>query len=226
MTDSTSQRFYENLPYFLDALVTGAVITVEVTCGALVLSLIIGLLLACLKTTNSRFFAVIIHIYVEVFRAVPVLTQLFIIYFGLASIGLKFDPIPAAILGFGLNGGAYLAEVFRSGIEGIDAGQTEAAKAIGMRKSMILTSIIIPQAIRIILPSLANFSIGLLKDTSLASAVAAPELSFQGHMLIDRTFLSTQVYCLVALFYLALSLPLSYLSRVLERRFGRGLHKR
>ncbi|MCM2475540.1 amino acid ABC transporter permease [Rhizobium sp. CG5] len=226
MTEGTWLRFYDNLPYFLEALATGAVMTVTVTFGALVVSLLIGFLLACLKTTGSRVISVIIYVYVEIFRAVPVLTQLFIIYFGLASIGIRFDPIPAAIIGFGLNGGAYLTEVFRAGIQGVDRGQTEAAQAIGMRRVMILTSIVMPQAIRLILPSLANFSIGLLKETSLASAVAAPELSFQGHMLIDRTFLSTQIYCLVALVYLALSLPLSYLSRVLERRFGRGVHTR
>ena len=196
--------------------------TVIVTAGALVVSLVLGLLLACLKTTGSRVFAVFVYVYVEIFRAVPVLTQLFIIYFGLATIGIKLDPIPAAIIGFGLNGGAYLAEVFRAGLEGIDRGQNEAAKAIGMPQPMILGMIILPQAIRIVLPSLANFAIGLLKETSLASAVAAPELSFQAHMLVDRTFLSTQIYCMVALVYLALSLPLSSLSRRLERRFGRG----
>lgn len=223
MTEGSWLRFYENLPYFLDALAAGAVMTVIVTFGALIVSFVIGLLLAALKSTGSRFFAVIIYVYVEIFRAVPVLTQLFIIYFGLASIGIRFDPIPAAILGFGLNGGAYLSEVFRAGIEGVDRGQSEAAKAIGMPRTMILISIVLPQAIRMVLPSLANFSIGLLKETSLASAVAAPELSFQGHMLIDRTFLSTQVYCLVALVYLALSLPLSFLARVLERRYGRGI---
>ncbi|BCH62019.1 amino acid ABC transporter permease (plasmid) [Agrobacterium vitis] len=223
MTEGAWLRFYDNLPYFVNALFAGVVMTVIVTLGALVVSLLLGLMLACLKATGSRTFAVLIYVYVEVFRAIPVLTQLFIIYFGLATIGIKLDPIPAAIIGFGLNGGAYLAEVFRAGIEGVDRGQTEAAKAIGMPPAMILFSIVLPQAIRIILPSLANFSIGLLKETSLASAVAAPELSFQAHMLIDRTFLSTQIYCLVALVYLALSLPLSYLSRALERRFGRGV---
>lgn len=222
MTDSTWHRFYENLPYFVSALAEGTVMTVIVTAGALVVSLVLGLLLACLKTTGSRVFAVFVYVYVEIFRAVPVLTQLFIIYFGLATIGIKLDPIPAAIIGFGLNGGAYLAEVFRAGLEGIDRGQNEAAKAIGMPQPMILGMIILPQAIRIVLPSLANFAIGLLKETSLASAVAAPELSFQAHMLVDRTFLSTQIYCMVALVYLALSLPLSSLSRRLERRFGRG----
>jgi polar amino acid transport system permease protein/cystine transport system permease protein len=223
MTDGAWLRFYENLPYFLGALSAGAVMTVIVTLGALVVALVLGLILACLKTSGSRVISFFVYIYVEVFRAVPVLTQLFIIYFGLATVGIKLDPIPAAIIGFGLNGGAYLTEIFRAGLEGVDRGQSEAAKAIGMPQFMILISIILPQAVRIILPSLANFAIGLLKETSLASAVAAPELSFQAHMLVDRTFLTTQIYCLVALVYLALSIPLSLLSRALERRFGRGV---
>jgi polar amino acid transport system permease protein/cystine transport system permease protein len=162
------------------------------------------------------------HVYVEVFRSVPVLTQLFVIYFGLGAIGIRLSPIPAAIVGFGINGGAYLTEVFRAGIEAVDRGQTEAALSIGMTKLKTLCYIILPQAIRIVLPPIANFAIGLLKDTSLASAVAAPELSFNAHRLVDETFLSTQIYLLVAVFYLAMSLPLSMVSRRLERRAGRG----
>jgi polar amino acid transport system permease protein/cystine transport system permease protein len=137
-------------------------------------------------------------------------------------VGIRLSPIPAAILGFGINGGAYLSEVFRAGIQAVDRGQTEAALSIGMTKLMTLRSIILPQATRIVLPPIANFAIGLLKDTSLASAVAAPELSFNAHRLVDETFLSTQIYLLVAAFYLAMSLPLSMIVRRLERLAGRS----
>ncbi len=216
-------RTYENLPYFLDALLTGAVMTAIVTAGGFIVSVLLGLVLAGCKTSRSRLLRTFAYIYVEIFRAVPVLTQLFVIYFGLGSIGIKLDPIPAAIIGFGLNGGAYLTEVFRAGIAAIDRGQSEAAIAIGMTRGMALRTIILPQTVRVVLPPIANFAIGLLKDTSLASAVAAPELSFQAHMLADRTFLTTQIYLLVALFYLAMSVPLSWLSRRLERRASRGV---
>lgn len=215
-------RAYDHLPYFLSFLLTGAVMTVIVTAGSFIAAILFGVFFAGLKTSNARWARSFAFLYVEVFRAVPVLTQLFIIYFGLATIGIKLSPIPAAILGFGLNGGAYLTEVFRAGIEAIDRGQTEAALSIGMTRLMALRYIVLPQAARVVLPPIANFAIGLLKDTSLASAVAAPELSFNAHMLVNETFLSTQIYVIVALFYLAMSLPMASVARRLERRAKRG----
>ena len=128
------------------------------------------------------------------FRAVPVLTQLFIIYFGLTEIGIRLDPLPSAIVGFGINGGAYLTEVFRAGIESIHQGQMEAAQMLGMTRLAALRIVILPQAMRVVLPPLGNFAIGLLKDTALASAVAAPELMFRARTLVDKTFLATQIF--------------------------------
>jgi polar amino acid transport system permease protein/cystine transport system permease protein len=130
-------------------------------------------------------------------------------------------PVPAAIIGFGINGGAYLTEVFRAGIEAVHRGQTEAALSIGMTRIQALRIIILPQATRVILPPLGNFAIGLLKDTSVASSVAAPELTFRAHMLVDQTYLSTQIYLMVAALYLTMSLPLAHLVRRLERRGAR-----
>ena len=196
--------------------------TAIVTAGSFVVSIVLGIVSAGCATNRSPMLRAISYAYVEVFRAVPILTQLFIIYFGLGSIGIKLNPIPAALVGFGLNGGANLTEVFRGGIGAIDHGQTEAALSIGMTKLMALRYIVLPQAFRIVLPSLTNFAIGLLKDTSLASAVAAPELSFDANALVDRTFRSPEIYILLALFYLAMSLPLSALARSLERRSARG----
>lgn len=215
-------RAYALLPQFLSFLFAGAIMTVIVTVGGFVVAIILGVLSAICRTGRSKPLRFLAYVYVEVFRAVPVLTQLFIIYFGLGAIGIRLDPIPAAIAGFGLNGGAYLTEVFRGGIEAVGRGQVEAAYALGINQLRTLAFIVLPQAFRISLPSLVNFAIGLLKDTSLASAVAAPELSFNAHMLVDRTFLSTQIYMLVALFYLAISLPMAAVGRRLERRMAAG----
>ncbi len=215
-------RFLDSLPAILSLLLTGAVMTVTVTVGAFLVSILLGLLFAGFRMSESRALRAVSHVYVEVFRSVPVLTQLFVIYFGLASFGIRLSPVPAAVLGFGINGGSYLTEVFRGGIQAIGRGQTEAAQAIGMTKLTALRVIVLPQAVRVVLPALANFSIGLLKDTSLAAAVAAPELSFSANMLVKQTFLTTQIYILVALIYLAMSLPLSSASRMLERRAARG----
>ena len=215
-------RFVDRFPHIIGLLLAGAVVTVIVTAGAFVVSVLLGLAFAGLRTSDSRLLRALAHAYVEVFRSVPVLTQLFIVYFGLAALGIRLSPLPAAVVGFGLNGGAYLTEVFRAGIEAVARGQTEAALSIGMTKLMALRVIVLPQATRIVIPALANFAIGLLKDTSLASAVAAPELSFNANMLVKETYLSTQIYMSVAAIYLCLSLPLSALSRALERRGARG----
>lgn len=216
------QRFADRFPEIIQLLLAGAVMTLVVTAGGFLASILLGLLFGACRTSESRILRGLAHVYVEVFRSVPVLTQLFILYFGLASIGIRLPPIPAAVLGFGLNGGAYLTEVFRAGIEAVNRGQTEAALAIGMTRLMALRVIVMPQAVRVVLPALANFAIGLLKETSLASAVAAPEVSFNAGMLVRETYLSTQIYVCVAVIYLAMSLPLSSVSRALERHAARG----
>jgi polar amino acid transport system permease protein/cystine transport system permease protein len=203
-------------------LLWGAVTTIEITVGAFVVAGIIGLVLGLVQTFPARLPRVLIKIYVEVFRGIPVLTQLFVLYFGLAQIGIKLEPIPVAILGFGLNGGAYLTEVFRAGLQSVHAGQIEAAFMIGMTRVTALRYVVLPQAMRVVLPPLANYGVGLLKETSLASAVAAPELSFYARNLVTRTYLSGPIYVMVAMIYIAMSLPLSRIAQSLEVRFGRG----
>src|SRR5580693_8660705 len=206
----------------LPALLFGAVTTVKVTVGGFVVAVLIGLCCAIMLRLRSRPLRVAIATYVDVFRAVPVLTQLFIIYFGLTEIGIRLDPLPSAIVGFGINGGAYLTEVFRAGIESVHHGQMEAAQMLGMTRLSALRIVILPQAVRVALPPLGNFAIGLLKDTALASAVAAPELMFRARTLVDKTFLATQIFVTAAAIYLAMSLPLGYLTRRAEARLSRG----
>ena len=206
----------------LPSLLSGAAVTLEVTAGSFVLALIIGLLLAILQQLQIPPLRAIIAIYVDVFRAVPVLTQLFIIYFGLTEIGIRLDPLSAAIAGFGINGGAYLTEVFRAGIESVHQGQTEAALMLGMTRLAALRIVVLPQALRVVLPPLGNFVIGLLKDTALAAAVAAPELMFRARTAVDKTFLATQIFVTAAAIYLVMSVPLGYLTRRAEARVSRG----
>ena len=206
----------------LPVLLLGALMTAEITAGAFVLATLIGLTFAVAQRLPFRPLRIAIAIYVDVFRAVPVLTQLFIIYFGLTEIGIRLDPLPSAIVGFGINGGAYLTEVFRAGIGSIHQGQMEAAQMLGMTRLAALRIVILPQAVRVVLPPLGNFAIGLLKDTALASAVAAPELMFRARTLVDKTFLATQIFTTAAAIYLAMSLPLGYLTRRAEARLSRG----
>jgi His/Glu/Gln/Arg/opine family amino acid ABC transporter permease subunit len=214
-------RTIAQFPYLLSTLLLGVEMTIIVTIGGFAMAVSLGLVGAIMRTARFGMLRAVGTAYVDVFRAVPVLTQLFIIYFGLAELGIRLAPVTAAIIGFGINGGAYLTEVFRAGIEAIHKGQTEAALSIGMTRIQALRIIILPQAMRVILPPLGNFAIGLLKDTSVASSVAAPELTFRARMLVDQTYLSTQIYLMVAALYLMMSLPLAHLVRRLERRSTR-----
>ena len=184
--------------------------------------MVLGLAIAFLRRSRQRAPALLGGAYVELFRCVPVLTQLFIIYFGLGQIGLRLPPLAAAIVGFGLNGAAYLAEVYRAGIDAVAIGQSEAAAAVGMTRRQIMWWIVLPQALRICLPPIGNYGIGLLKDSSIAVAVAAPEITFAATSLINQTYLSAQIYLLMALIYVVMSLPLSYLVRRLEAHMRGG----
>jgi polar amino acid transport system permease protein/cystine transport system permease protein len=206
------------LPYFLEVLGIGALTTVGLTVAAFVVAALLGFGLALMRLSRSRILRSLASIYLEIFRNVPILTQLFILYFGLTYVGITLPAIGAAIIGFGLNGAAILSEVFRSSILNVDRGQSEAAFSIGMTRALAMRMIVLPQAFKVSIPGLANFAIGLLKDTSLASAAAVPELTFKAKMLVSETYQTNLIYFLLAIIYLALSLVLSHWAARTERR--------
>ena len=214
------ERFWENLPYFLDVLIPAAGMTVRIAAGAFVLAIVVGLVLALLQTVKIALITAVVRTYIEIIRGTPVLAQLFILYFGLTEFGIRFTPVQAAILGLGLNGGAYLAEVFRAGIQSIHTGQMEAALTVGMTPVAAMRYVVLPQALNVVVPPTTNYSIALLKDTAIVSAVAAPEIMFKARNLVMETYLSAQIYLLVALMYLVMSLILATISRRLERRLA------
>lgn len=199
-------------------LMGGAVVTVEITVAAFLLAFCLGLPLALLRRSRSRVVAAMVGLYVEVLRGVPALTLLFVIYFGLAYHGLRLEPLPAAILGLGLIGSAYLCEIFRAGLDAIHRGQREAALATGMTSGQSLRYVVLPQAWQVALPPVSNYAIGLLKDTAIVSAIAAPEIMFWARSLVTSTFQTALVYALAASIYFALSFPLARLADRLERR--------
>lgn len=216
------ERFRENLPYFLEVLIPAAGMTVRIAAGSFVVAIVVGLILALLQTMRISLITLIVRTYIEIVRGTPVLAQLFILYFGLTQVGIRFTPVQAAIIGLGLNGGAYLAEVFRSGIESIHRGQMEAALTVGLTPMAAMRWVILPQALRVVLPPLANFGIALLKDTSVASIISAPELMLRARDLASSSFLPLEVFMLAAAIYLVMSLPVAFLTRRLEARFSRG----
>ncbi len=214
--------YQEHLGVWLPQLIEAAGNTLRMTLFSFILAFIVGLLLALAKLSPVaplRWFA---SGYIEVFRGIPTLAVLFLIYFGLADFGIIFDAFPAAVLGFGLSGAAYMAEIFRAGIEAIHRGQMEAALTVGMTPMAAMRWVILPQALRVVLPPLANFGIALLKDTSVASIISAPELMLRARDLASSSFLPLEVFMLAAAIYLVMSLPVAFLTRRLEARFSRG----
>ncbi|WP_122455484.1 amino acid ABC transporter permease [Pseudomonas viridiflava] len=221
MVDSSAfGKAFEMLPYFLNVLGVGALTTVGLTLAAFVVAAVLGFCLALMRLSHHRTLGVLASCYLEIFRNIPILTQLFILYFGLTYIGITLPAVGAAIIGFGLNGAAILSEVFRSSIKTIDKGQAEAAYSIGMTRSMAMRIIVLPQAFKISIPGMANFAIGLLKDTSLASAAAVPEMTFKAKMLVSETYQTNLIYFLLAIIYLALSLFIAYWASRTERRLN------
>ncbi len=199
-------------------LLLGAATTIQITLAALIAAIVIGLTLALVQRLGFRLLNLLILAYVEVFRNTPVLAQLFLIYFGLAYMGVKIASFPAAIIGLALNGGAVLTEVFRAGLGAVHHGQREAALAAGMTPWASLRYVILPQTWRITLPPLGNYSIALLKDTAVVSAIAAPEIMFYARNLVTSTFETTLVYILAAALYFCLSFPLARLVDRFEAR--------
>ena len=207
----------EVFPRFMPVLLAGAVIAVEVAAGALIVALIGGLVLALANLAPFKPLRIAARSYIELMRGTPALTQLFIIYFGLPDVtGIDLAPVPAAIIGLGLNGAAYLADVYRAGIEAIHRGQREAALSLGLPPVDVMRYVVLPQALQIMVPPFCNFGIQLLLNTSLVSAVAAPEIMFRARQLVKESYLSTQVYILAAVIYLAVSIPLSHLTARLQ----------
>jgi His/Glu/Gln/Arg/opine family amino acid ABC transporter permease subunit len=210
--------FVERLPAFLPILLIGFEVSLIVAAGSLVIAMVVGLLLAIARISNSRSLSIAAGVYIEFIRGTPALTQLFIIYFGLAQLGFTLPGLIAAIAGLGLNGAAYVAEIFRAGLSAVPDGQRQAALSLGLTPFQTFRHVRVPQAFRMMLPPFCNYAIQLIKDTSLASVVAAPEIMFRARALVMETYLSMQIYMLVGIMYLCVSIPLAILAGRLQRR--------
>jgi His/Glu/Gln/Arg/opine family amino acid ABC transporter permease subunit len=202
--------------YFIRLLV-GLPETVKVAIAALIFALIFGLIVALFRLARWRLLRWPAIIYVESFRGTPALVQLFVIYFGLPDLGFQPSPFQAAIVGLGLNGAAYISEVYRAGIESIHRGQMEAALSIGMTPARAMRYIILPQALRTMLPPLTNFAIVLLKDTALVFTVGIIEIMALSRQLVTETLQSGIIYPMAGFIYLCMTIPMSRLAARLER---------
>lgn len=206
---------------FAPILLQGAWITVQVTLGALVLSTLLGLFWALLRVSHSKILSKASATIVNIIRGIPILVQLFYIYFVLPDVGIQLNAFQAGVIGLGIAYSSYMSEVFRAGIEAIEVGQIEAAQSIGMNRSLIMIRVVLPQAVRIALPPYGNNLIMLLKDSSQTSAITVPELAMQSKLVAASTFKNLTVFTLGAIAYLVMSIPLIILVARLEKRFGR-----
>jgi His/Glu/Gln/Arg/opine family amino acid ABC transporter permease subunit len=208
-------------------LLAGAGITILVTIITMALATAWGLVLALLRIARIPVLYQSILVYVEIFRGLPTIVVLFIVFFGLPSAGFNIhdDPIVVGIFGLTLGLGAYLSEVFRAAILAVDPGQMEAAISIGMSRGQAYRRVVLPQAFVIAVPTLGSFGIGLLKDTSLLAFISVSELLKVGNDIVAATFASFHVYFFVGVMYVILSLVASRLVLLVERRL-RPLEKR
>ena len=212
------QRFINDAIEFLPILFQGVKLTVIVTIGSLLLSTVLGLMWALMRVSGIWLLDVSARVMVNFIRGVPIIVQLFYIYFVMPDLGVTLSALQAAIIGLGIAYSAYQAENFRAGIEAIDHGQIEAAQSIGMGWWMVMRRVVLPQAFRIVLPPYGNVMIMMLKDSSQASTITVAELALQGKLIASSTFKNTSVFTLVAIMYLCMSLPLMYLVTRLEKR--------
>lgn len=211
-----------------DLLLTGAKLTVIMTVGAITLGLVLGTLLGLMRISRSSIFQAVSGVYLQIFRGTPMLLQIAFLYFALPQI---FGPaiwknpfIPdaalAGIVALGLNSGAYIAEIIRSGIQGVDIGQTEAARALGLSHLQTMKLVIMPQAFRRVIPPLCNEFIVLLKDTSLVSAIGAKELMYQARAMGAKYYEYFVFMVGAAIIYFCLTFVLTQISNYIERRLA------
>lgn len=205
-------------PYILG----GAVTTVWLTLAAIAGGLVLGFGLALARLSPRRWLNGPAVFYIWLFRGTPLLVQLIIIYTGLPQLGLKLSVIESALLGLVLNEAAYLAEIIRGGIQAIPAGQVNASRAMGFTDAQTMRFIVMPQAMRLIVPTLGNSINGLLKTTSVTSVISMEELLRRTQVLIQEKFMVLELFLVAALYYLLLTTLWDLAQRRIERYYGRG----
>jgi polar amino acid transport system permease protein len=215
-------KFLNDAREFMPILLQGLWLTIIVTIGSLALSTMLGMVWAFMRVSGIRALELTAKGIVNTIRGIPIIVQLFYIYFVLPEFGVTLSALQAAIIGLGIAYSAYQSENFRAGIEAIDKGQIEAAESIGMKWPLLMRRVVLPQAIKIILPPYGNTMIMMLKDSSQASTITVAELTLKGQLIASSTFKYTPVLTLVAVLYLSMSIPLILLVGWLERRFKQG----
>ncbi len=199
-------------------LAEGVIVTLQVSSLAAVLGLALGVILGLGSLSRNRPIRWFVSAYVDFIRGTPLLIQIFLVFFALPMIGIRFDEFWAGVFALSINSAAFVAEVVRGGVGSIERGQSEAATAIGMRHQQILVYILLPQAYRQMVPPLTNELISLVKNSSLLSVISVYELTRAGQAIISVHFVPFEIYTLLAVYYYVLIKVISWLSVSLERK--------
>lgn len=211
---------------FLPLLLKGTVITLQITFLSLSISLVLGVFVTLARISPVVILNKIAAVFISIIRGTPLLVQLMYVYFVLPELGFNFSPFVSAVIGLSLYESAYLAEIYRGGIQSVAKGQIEAAYSIGMNYRQAMARVILPQAFKNVLPSVGNSAILLLKNSSLTAFIAVNELMHTGELLATSTFRSLEIFTLVALIYWLLHYPMTLLVRYLERRMDNDSNQR
>ena len=200
----------------------GAWITIQLTVYAIVAGVVLGLFLSLLRISKNPLLSAPATAYIEFMRGTPLLAQIFMIYFGLGSLGINVPDFMSGFIALSLNSSAYNAEIFRAGIQSISKGQMEAARSLGLSYAQSMAHVVVPQAFRFCLPPLGNEFIALLKDSSLVAIIGISDLMRVGREINGRTLRSIEVFGYVSIVYLLMTLPLSQLVNAAERRMKKS----
>lgn len=214
--------FWEYRSYFL----TGVQYTLLLAAIGVFCGFILGLIIALLRMSSWKIVRFLGHAWVEFLRGTPMLVQLLIIHYGFATVlGISFSPIESGAITLTINSSAYLAEIFRAGIEGVDRGQGEAARSLGMSKGMTMRFIIIPQALKSVLPAIGNEFITIIKESSIVSMIGVTEIIFQSGVIVGITYDAMTPYLIAAIMYFILTFTLSRILGVFERKLKTSDHR-
>lgn len=216
------ETFGRYAPEWTERLLPAMLVTMAITFLSYGCALVIAILVEWARGLRVSAIDLIIDAYVAVARGVPILAILYLLYFGLPSAGILLSSFQAGVLGISLVYGAYLAEIFRAGIASLHKGQREAAAAVGMTPAQSFSYVIVPQAVRTMLPPLLVTFISLLKDSSICALIAVNELVLTSRVMMAEYFLPLHIFMIVGLFYFVIAWPLSLLARLLEKRLTRG----
>ena len=208
--------------HYFPFLLKGAVLTLQISILSLLLGITVGLIAALCKLSKNPLLRWPATFYIWLIRSTPLLVQLFIIYFGFPQIGIDLGPFLSGVMGLGLNVGAFTAETIRGGVVSIPLGQTEAARSLAMSSSLAMRRIILPQALRIIIPPMGNNFIILIKDTSLVSTITLVELTLTAQRFIGSTYKPFEMYLMAAFLYAVMTTTASFALGIFEKKANKG----